>query len=50
MAGTCEEDGRQQSSEVNAVWQTRRKKRETPVEVVRRCVGLERDRSVEMED
>jgi hypothetical protein len=29
----------------------RRKKRETPVEVVRRCVEeLERDRSVEMED
>jgi hypothetical protein len=38
MAGTCGKDGRQQSSEANAVWQTRRKKgeRETPVEVIRR--------------
>jgi hypothetical protein len=38
MAGTCEKDGRQQSSEANALWQTRRKKEEmkTSVEVVRR--------------
>jgi hypothetical protein len=53
MAGTCGKDERPQSSEANAVWQTRRKKedRKTPVEVVRRCGGLlERDRNEEMED
>jgi hypothetical protein len=53
MAGTRGKDGRQQSSEANAVWQTRRKKeeRKTPVEVVRLYGGgLERDRSEEMED
>jgi hypothetical protein len=45
MTGTRGRDGRQQSSEVNAVLQTRRKKeeRETLVEAVRRCGGgLER--------
>jgi hypothetical protein len=53
MAGTCGKDGRQQSSEANAIWQTRRKKEEmtTSVEVVKRCGGgLERGRSEEMED
>jgi hypothetical protein len=52
MAGICREDGRQQSSEANAVWKTRRKKeeRETPVDVVRQGgEGLEADRSEEME-
>jgi hypothetical protein len=52
MAGTCRKDGRQKSSDANAVWQTRRKKeeREIPVEMVRRCGGLERDRIEEMEN
>jgi K+-transporting ATPase c subunit len=52
MARICREDGRQQISEANAVWKTRRKKeeRETPVDVVRQSgEGLETDRSEEME-
>jgi hypothetical protein len=49
MAGTCGKDG-QQSSEANAVWQTRRKeKSEILVQAVRRCGGqLERHRITEM--